>query len=47
MGNYFIDAASLEEAEEIAGSAVAVVKVEDGYMAFDTAADYHTWENQK
>ena len=53
MGNFFINYDTMkegthEEAEERARQqgALFVVEVEGGYMAFDTAADYHTWENQ-
>ena len=46
MGNFFIEAENREEAEEQAEGAAVVVEVEGGYMAFDTATDYHTWQNQ-
>jgi len=47
MANYFIEAKTREEAEDQAEGAAVVVKVEGGYMAFDTATDYHTWKNQE
>ena len=47
MGSYFIEAATMDEAEESAEGAAVVVEVEGGYMAFDTVTDYETWENQK
>ena len=52
MGNFFIsydtmEEGTQEEAEEQAEGAAVVVEVEGGYMAFDTATDYHTWLNQE
>jgi len=48
VGNFFIEAETREEAEERARQqgALFVEEVEGGYMAFDTATDYHTWQNQ-
>jgi hypothetical protein len=34
-------------AVKLAPWAAKIVKVDGGYMAFETAADYRTWKNQK
>ena len=47
MGSYFIEARTRKEAEEQAEGAAVIVKVEGGYMAFDTVTDYEVWKNQK
>jgi len=42
-----ITAKSAAEARKIAPWAAKIVKVEGGYMAFESVADYRTWKGQK
>jgi hypothetical protein len=39
-------AGSMEQAQEIAPWAAEIVEVEGGYMAFESVADYETWNRQ-
>lgn len=42
-----IDAKTAAKAREAAPWASKVVKVEGGYIAFESLADYTVWKNQK
>lgn len=42
-----ITAKSAAEARKIAPWAAKIVKVEGGYMAFESVAAYRTWKGQK
>lgn len=42
-----IEAKTAAEAKKLAPWADKVVKVEGGYIAFESIADYKTWKNQK
>jgi hypothetical protein len=43
----FIGVKTRKEAEQEATWAAKIVKVEGGYLAFESIADYKTWKNQK
>lgn len=43
----FIQAATVAQARKLAPWAAKVVKVDGGYMAFESIADYETWKRQK
>jgi len=47
MKTQLISAKSPAAARKLAPWAAKVAKVEGGYMAFESAADYRTWKNQK
>lgn len=47
MRQIFIEAKTREMAEKEAPWAAKIVKVEGGYMAFESIRDYETWKNQK
>lgn len=47
MKTQLITAKSTAEARKLAPWAAKVTKVEGGYMAFESVADYRTWKNQK
>lgn len=42
-----IQAATAAQAHKLAPWAAKVVKVDGGYMAFESVADYETWKRQK
>lgn len=42
-----IKASSAKQAHKLAPWAAKVVKVEGGYIAFESVADYQTWRKQK
>jgi hypothetical protein len=43
----FLQVETLKEARAKAPWAAKVVRVEGGYMAFESISDYATWRNQK
>ena len=47
MASRFIQANSKREAFDMAPDAAKLVKVNGGYMAFDSIDDYETWKRQK
>ena len=47
MKQQFIEASTAKKAREIAPWADKIVKVEGGYMAFESARDWETWKKQK
>lgn len=47
MRREFIEARSRGTAVKRCPWAARIVKVEGGYMAFESAADYDAWRNQK
>lgn len=47
MRKQSIPAKSAAEARKLAPWAAKVTKVEGGYMAFESVADYATWKKQK
>lgn len=47
MRNEFIQAKTAAEARKLAPWAAKVVKVDGGYRAFESIADYETWKRQK
>lgn len=47
MKTQSIQAKSLQAAKKLAPWAAKVVKVEGGFMAFESIQDYKTWKNQK
>jgi hypothetical protein len=46
MRRELIEATSEDEARDKAPWAATIVKVEGGYMAFESMADYETWRKQ-
>ena len=46
MRTQFIDACSIEQAEATAPWAAIITAVDGGWMAFESASDYATWEAQ-
>lgn len=44
---HFLEVATRKQARKQYPSAAVIVKVDGGYMAFDTATDYETWKKQK
>ena len=47
MQTQFIPATTAAQARKLAPWAAKVVKVDGGYMAFESVADYMTWKAQK
>jgi len=47
MQTQFIAAKTAAEARKLAPWAAKVAKVDGGYMAFESLADYATWKAQK
>ena len=47
MRQEFVEAKNRKEATHKAPWAAKVIKVEGGYMAFESANDYETWKRQK
>ena len=47
MRQQFLEVTSMAKAKKIATWASKIVKVEGGYMAFESWTDYQTWKNQK
>lgn len=47
MKQQFVEAKSRKEAEKKAPWAAKIIKVEGGYRAFESLADYKTWKKQK
>jgi hypothetical protein len=47
MRKEFINASSAKQARKLAPWAAKVVKVEGGYLAFESVADAQTWRRQK
>jgi hypothetical protein len=47
MKKQHIDASTAAQARKLAPWAEKVIRVEGGYLAFESAADYKTWKNQK
>lgn len=47
MRTEFITAKTAAQARKLAPWAAKVVKVEGGYRAFESVADYETWKRQK
>ena len=43
----FVQTDNLKEAENECPWAAIIIKVTDGYMAFESMQDYHTWSTQK
>lgn len=43
----FVEVETLDEAEVACPWATIVVKVEGGYLAFESVADYETWKAQQ
>ena len=46
MKKEMISATSAKQARKLAPWAAKVVKVEGGYMAFESVSDYQTWRKQ-
>ena len=47
MRKQFIEAKTAKKAREAAPWADKIVKVEGGYMAFESAQDYTVWKQQR
>lgn len=47
MRRVFLQVNTRKQAQRGAPWAAMIVKVEGGYMAFESRADYKTWKNQK
>jgi len=47
MKKEMITASSAKQARKLAPWAAKIVKVEGGYMAFESVSDYQTWRKQK
>lgn len=47
MRTQFIQVETIAEAREAAPWAAEIVEVEGGYMAFESIADYNTWQAQQ
>ena len=47
MGQAFIGVNSRKAAAKECPWAAVIVKVDGGYMCFESADDYKTWKNQK
>lgn len=47
MRHQFVTAKTAKEARDKAPWAEKIVKVEGGYMAFESARDYETWKQQR
>lgn len=47
MEKAFMEVKTRKEAVALAPWAAKIVKVDGGYMAFASLADYKTWQNQK
>jgi len=47
MRQQLIEVKTRKEAEQEAPWAAKIVKVEGGYLAFESMTDYETWKNQK
>lgn len=47
MRTEFVEVETKEEAETACPWAAIVVEVEGGHMAFESMADYETWEAQR
>ncbi len=47
MRTEFLQAATAAQARKLAPWAAKVVKVDGGYMAFESIADYEMWKAQK
>jgi hypothetical protein len=47
MRTVFLAVKTRKEAVDAAPWAEKIVKVEGGYMAFESEDDYRTWKNQK
>lgn len=46
MRKQFIECENLDQAYKIAPWATVIVKVTDGYRAFESCEDWHIWEKQ-
>lgn len=47
MKTQSVPAKSAAEARKLAPWAAKIVKVDGGYMAFESLTDYRTWQKQK
>lgn len=47
MKKEMITASSAKQARKLDPWAAKIVKVEGGYMAFESVSDYQTWRKQK
>lgn len=47
MRTTFVETDSREVAKKECPWAAKIVKVEGGYMCFESITDYNTWKNQK
>ncbi|MCK9597881.1 MAG: hypothetical protein M0R06_02500 [Sphaerochaeta sp.] len=47
MRKSFFDCATLAEAKKLAPWAAKIVRVDGGFLAFESPDDYRVWKNQK